>query len=275
MKKKITIILFAMLAALPISVNAQNAKDDICVCVNNKAESLAEFNKEDFFHKLFSGQKIELNSSVANIIDSWIEEHCGNCGVESPEKPETPDNSENPETPNTPDTPVTPSVPEQPNLSTSPDIPTTPNSPEVPETPETPDNNTSDTNISDIQNSQYVARVIELVNAERQKRGLSALKTDSVLCKAAQTRAYETTDSFSHTRPSGQSCFTVLDEYNYKYSYAGENIAMGQNSPEEVVQAWMNSQGHRENILKGDFTKIGMGCISKGGTFYWTQLFAG
>lgn len=120
--------------------------------------------------------------------------------------------------------------------------------------------------------SSYAERVVALVNVERAKAGLSALKIDAAASKAAQVRAEEIRSSFSHTRPSGKSCFTALDEAGVSYHAAGENIAAGQQTPEEVVNAWMNSEGHRKNILSSKFTAIGVGYLEGN---YWTQLFIG
>jgi uncharacterized protein YkwD len=122
--------------------------------------------------------------------------------------------------------------------------------------------------------SSYASEVLKLVNQERAKAGLSALTTTSELTSAANKRAQETVQSFSHTRPNGSSFSTVLKEFNVTYRAAGENIAYGQKTPQEVVTAWMNSPGHRANIMKADFGKIGIG-VHKGsnGTIYWSQLF--
>ena len=95
----------------------------------------------------------------------------------------------------------------------------------------------------------FVEQVVALVNAERKKINLPALTLSNSLNTAAQTRAIEITQSFSHTRPNGSSFATVLSENNISYRSAGENIAWGQKTPEEVVNAWMNSAGHRANIL--------------------------
>ena len=91
--------------------------------------------------------------------------------------------------------------------------------------------------------------VASLVNAARQDAGLSELELDADLCAAALARAPEIAQSFSHTRPDGSSCFTILEEFGVSYRAAGENIAMGQRTPEEVMDGWMNSSGHRANIL--------------------------
>lgn len=136
-------------------------------------------------------------------------------------------------------------------------------------------NNSNNNSSSDTQfNSEYVAEVLRLINIERQKEGLSALTTSSSLTDAANKRAIEIKELFSHTRPDGSSCFSVLDEFNVNYRSAGENIAYGQKTPKAVVEAWMNSSGHRANIMSSKFGKVGIGCyVGSNGTLYWTQLF--
>ena len=124
-----------------------------------------------------------------------------------------------------------------------------------------------------VSNSSYAAQVVSLVNAERAKNGLPALTVSTKVQQAAQTRAGELKSSFSHTRPSGASCFTALREAGVSYTRAGENIAYGQNTPAAVVQAWLGSPGHRANILSRDFTTIGVGYTVVNGTAYWTQFF--
>ena len=122
--------------------------------------------------------------------------------------------------------------------------------------------------------SSYATQVLELVNKERAKEGLSALTTNTTLTSAANLRAKETVQSFSHTRPNGTSFFSVLQEFSISYRTAGENIAYGQRSPQEVVTGWMNSPGHRANIMNASFGKIGIGVHKESnGTIYWTQVF--
>jgi len=122
--------------------------------------------------------------------------------------------------------------------------------------------------------SDYEAEVVRLVNAERAKAGLSPVSVDSRVQCAARIRAAEQPTIFSHTRPNGTSCFTALDECGAAYRGAGENIAMGQRTPEAVMESFMNSSGHRANILSPSFTKIGVGCVSDGsGRLYWAQMF--
>ncbi|MEA4972190.1 MAG: CAP domain-containing protein [Candidatus Metalachnospira sp.] len=133
--------------------------------------------------------------------------------------------------------------------------------------------NDSSNSTAAVAESQYISEVIRLVNVERAKEGLSALTTNSTIQAAAQVRAQEIVTSFAHTRPNGSSCFTALDQGGVKYSGAGENIAYGQPTPAAVVDAWMNSPGHRANIMNASFTTIGVGCYKSGSTYYWSQFF--
>ena len=123
----------------------------------------------------------------------------------------------------------------------------------------------------------YINEVLRLVNIERAKEGLSPLELDSALSKAAKVRAEEQTELFGHTRPDGQSCFSVFEEYGISYRIAGENAAAGYSTPEDVVNAWMNSEGHRANILKPGFEKLGVGFAYGDDSYgaYWIQLFIG
>ncbi len=123
--------------------------------------------------------------------------------------------------------------------------------------------------------SETEMKVIELTNAERRKNGLSDLKADASLSNVARDKSkdMQTNNYFSHTSPTHGSPFDMMRDYGISYNTAGENIAMGQRSPEEVVQAWMDSEGHRKNILNGEFTHIGVGYVEEGN--YWTQMFIG
>ena len=122
--------------------------------------------------------------------------------------------------------------------------------------------------------SEYAQEVVRLVNIERERAGLAPLTMDATLSAAAQVRAQEIDVSFSHTRPDGTSCFTVLKEFGIGYRACGENIAKGSPSPARVVEGWMNSAGHRANILNENFTTIGVGVhADAAGTLHWAQLF--
>lgn len=92
---------------------------------------------------------------------------------------------------------------------------------------------------------------------------------------AAAARAKELSQRYSHTRPNGSECFTILWHLGIDYGYAGENIAMGQRTPEIVMNDWMNSSGHRANILNKNYDCIGVGYTMVDGHPYWVQLFTG
>lgn len=144
--------------------------------------------------------------------------------------------------------------------------------PEIPENGETDKPETPDSGESDYH--AYVLRVVELVNEERAKAGLNPLTLQKNITEAAQVRAVETVTSFSHTRPDGRHFATALKEAGVSYRGAGENIAWGQKTPEQVMDGWMNSEGHRANILNEKYTSIGVGYYQNGsGVNYWTQLF--
>jgi uncharacterized protein YkwD len=131
---------------------------------------------------------------------------------------------------------------------------------------------TNDTNKAT--NQSYAEKIVELVNKERAKAGLSAVKIDTKLATAATKRAHEIETSFAHTRPNGSNFNTVINENGVNYRGAGENIAYGQKTPEEVMNGWMNSEGHRANILNASFTTIGVGYYQNAaGVNHWVQLF--
>lgn len=117
----------------------------------------------------------------------------------------------------------------------------------------------------------YANGVINLVNKVRAKKGLCTLKLDSSLSKAAFDRAREIVKLFSHTRPDGTSFDTIINGYGS--SFVGENIASGQKDPTEVMTGWLNSLGHKANILKTDYKDIGVGVYLYEGIIYWVQIF--
>ncbi|MFD0589787.1 CAP domain-containing protein [Paenibacillus sp. GCM10027627] len=119
----------------------------------------------------------------------------------------------------------------------------------------------------------FQAQVVTLVNQERAKQGLPALQTDSLLGKVATEKArdMDVNNYFSHTSPTYGSPFDMMRSFGVKYNFAGENIASGQPTPARVMSDWMNSPGHRANILNKDFTKIGVGYVNG----EWVQMFIG
>ncbi|MGG0736476.1 CAP domain-containing protein [Niallia taxi] len=123
--------------------------------------------------------------------------------------------------------------------------------------------------------SAFEKQVVELTNAERAKNGLPALTLDTNLSKVARAKSEDMSKNnyFDHTSPTYGSPFAMMKQFGISYKAAGENIAKGQTTPEQVVKAWMNSEGHRANILSDKFTHIGVGYVANGN--YWTQQFIG
>jgi uncharacterized YkwD family protein len=118
--------------------------------------------------------------------------------------------------------------------------------------------------------------VLKLVNAERKKAGVQPLTLSEKLTSIANTKAKDMADKgyFSHQSPTYGSPFDMLKQFGVSYSYAGENIAAGQKTAEEVMNSWMNSSGHKANILNKNYTQIGVGFV-RGGEYgtEWVQLF--
>lgn len=136
--------------------------------------------------------------------------------------------------------------------------------------------------INTVTYSAYANEVLRLVNIERTNVGVAPLVLDEALCNAANMRAIEMdcTGVFGHKRPNDHSCFEVYDICNVEWQNAcGENIAAGQATPEEVMNSWLGSAGHKANILSPEYTKMGLGYsvgLSNGQyRGYWSQEFAG
>jgi len=178
-------------------------------------------------------------------------------------KPETPSASGQPAQPE-PETPPAPGQPAQPK----PETPPAPGQPVQPK-PETPPAGAS----SSVR--AYELEVVRLVNAERAKNGLAALTEVESLSDLARLKSRDMRDLgyFDHTSPTYGSPFQMMRSFGVSYRAAGENIAMGYATPQAVVNAWMNSPGHRANILNAKYAKIGVGYVAEGN--YWTQEFIG
>lgn len=123
--------------------------------------------------------------------------------------------------------------------------------------------------------SGYADEVTALVNRERAAEGLAPLYAVPVLCELADVRAEELSELFSHTRPDDTLCYSILDDNNIRYYAFAENIAYGYDTPAEVVDGWMHSEGHRANILDSYLEYLGVGVYYENGTYYWVQLFTG
>ncbi len=142
------------------------------------------------------------------------------------------------------------------------------------------DNNNSSNNDASLDGefANFQKEVLRLVNVERSKRGLNELTLNTELSRVATLKSQDMINKnyFSHTSPTYGSPFDMMKKFNISYKTAGENIAMGQKTPAQVVEAWMNSEGHRANILNANYTDLGVGVAkSSKGTIYWTQMFIG
>ncbi len=121
--------------------------------------------------------------------------------------------------------------------------------------------------------TDFETEVVRLVNQKRAEQGLKPLTQDWQLSRVARYKSQDMKDLgyFSHTSPTYGSPFQMMKSFGISYRSAGENIAKGYSTPEAVVNAWMNSPGHRANILNSTYTHIGVGYIASGN--YWTQMF--
>lgn len=134
------------------------------------------------------------------------------------------------------------------------------------------------TSVSNVDFESYKEEVLRLVNIERAKEGLVELTMDYNLSRVAQLKSEDMIKNnyFSHNSPVYGTPFDMMKSHGIRYRIAGENIAMGHSTPQEVVQGWMNSEGHRKNIMNPRFTHLGMGIQkSESGRIYWTQMFTG
>ncbi len=273
MKKKIISMAIAAMCTMSLSVNAFGAsKEGYCFKYYSPSFSANVLSNEEFSKSLeecikaLKEQGINCKIDISCKPDLNLKPAPPSQDIPSTEDNEKPDDNDCQTKPGSPD------KPEQDNENIMPDKPS--------------DNGGNENNRPPVQNdviisknqtaeeAAFAAEVVKLVNEERAAYGLSALSQDAGIQAAAQIRSYEQVELFSHTRPNGSSCFTVLSENGISYRGAGENIAYGQKTPAQVVEAWMNSSGHRANILSKNFTKIGVGCYkSNNGTIYWTQLF--
>lgn len=123
--------------------------------------------------------------------------------------------------------------------------------------------------------TEYEAEVVRLVNEIRQQNGLKPLTANWELSRVARYKSQDMLDNryFAHESPIYGTPFQMIKSFGLTYRTAGENIAMGYRTPQAVVNAWMNSSGHRANILNASYTQIGVGYVAQGN--YWTQMFIG
>ncbi len=169
--------------------------------------------------------------------------------------------------------PGQPGQPGQPNQPSQPGQPGQPNQPSQPNQRSQPNQPVNPPSQGGTTNTTYAQQVINMVNEERAKAGLSPVQQADSITQAANVRAREIVTNFSHTRPDGSSFSTALRQAGVSYMGSGENIAYGQRTPQEVMDGWMNSAGHRANILNPNYKNIGIGFYETNGVKYWVQLF--
>lgn len=119
-------------------------------------------------------------------------------------------------------------------------------------------------------------QVIDLVNKQRAAHGLSKLTANWEVCRVARYKSQDMINKnyFAHQSPTYGSPFTMMQSFGIRFSAGGENIAYGQRTPQEVMNSWMNSAGHRANILSATYNQMGCGVAkTSSGTYYWTQMF--
>lgn len=129
-------------------------------------------------------------------------------------------------------------------------------------------NNMREININGVYNYDMANEILDIMNNYRNKHGLKSLKSDKTLTKIANTRAREISVYYSHTRPDGSDCFTLSNKFH------GENIAEGCKTARDVMDSWINSEGHRENILKKDYKSVGISVFIVNGYKFYAQDFS-
>ncbi|MFZ4454462.1 CAP domain-containing protein [Salibacterium aidingense] len=272
--KKI-IIASAVLLAFPAAAQAQDCytveKGDTSEISNNLQVSLEEIFQQD-------GQSFTINPEDFELPQQQEEQENGKDNTEEQSGNEAEENENSSGDNNASEEPSAKQPAEQAEPEPSTEEPaeeTTEETDAQPSEEANAEEETSD-DAETQSESEFEQRVIELTNQEREQAGLEPLKPYSELSDVARDKSEDMRDAgyFSHNSPNYGSPFDMMDTYNIEYQGAGENIAAGQRSPEQVVEGWMNSEGHRENILNGDFTHIGVG-HAEGGSYgnYWTQMF--
>ncbi|NLY70989.1 MAG: serine protease [Clostridiales bacterium] len=251
-------------------------KDDASICLKNKVSI------ERFISQFKDGNLGSLKSlkgkcdKLLNIVKKC--EKPRSCVVEKPKAPAAEKPAPTPVKPKAPaaekpaPTPEKPKAPAAEKPAPAPEKPAP--APEKPNTqaPQKPESPAKETTVP----GNYEAKVVDLVNKERAAQGLAPLKYNAELSKVARIKAEDMRDKnyFSHTSPTYGSPFDMMKSFGIKYRAAGENIAKGYRTPESVMDGWMNSPGHKANIMSPNFTEVGVGYVTDSkGTGYWVQMF--
>ena len=255
MNKKLTIMTASFLVAMPLTANADSCSDSV---VKTKYTDLT---KPTYLSDCTADcECTSFNLNIGNLknlckrYECYNKNNCenteGNCGTDTSDKNENGESDKKDE------------------------ITSKPETPDADDKTETPD--VSDKTDESI--SEYAMEVLELVNEERSKYSLPSLTYSNELESVAYAHSKDMSENnyFSHTDLSGKSPFDRLSESNISYRAAAENIAAGQKTPDEVMNSWMNSSGHRANILNSSVTEMAVG-IYEGSNYriYWTQMFIG
>lgn len=262
MRKSIITGICTLVMAVSLCAPASAAGYNDCQTQSAKESTCTGFNIEQLFscEDIF---KVICGGSLEDTINGWMSDwNWGGCAAT--QTPSTPEESDKEPSPSEQPAEKVPSEPDE----------TEDKKPTQPETPE--DNNKdNDADEQDDTFSAYATAVLKLINEERAAYGLKELTLSSSLCEVAQAKAQDmkSNNYFDHTSPTYGTPFQMMQSFGITYNSAGENIAMGYTSPEAVVNAWMQSAGHRANILSISYTQMGIGYVSSGN--YWCQMFIG
>ena len=215
----------------------------------------------------------QCNSALCNLFGlNCIQNTCpaSTCPT-IPAAPTTPTAPAAPTTPAGPTAPTAPTAPAKPTAPTTPAPPAKPVTPTAPTPPAKPTTPTAPTNTI----GSFEQQVVDLVNEARKQNGLNPLTLNTKLSDIARMKSQDMLDKgyFDHNSPTYGTPFQMMTNNGISYRAAGENIAMGYTTPQAVMTAWMNSSGHRANILNASYTQIGVGYVANGN--YWTQEFIG
>ena len=273
--KRIICVLLAVLAILIFTVPGG-------VGANAREESVAVQNagsEENCFSRLFSW----IEELWGRLFGNESRDAADGMGQATPETDRIPETTEAPKPTESPKATETPKVTEAPKPTESPKATEAPQTVETPQQAETPKETEAPRETELPENTAgssalpmaEAEAVLALVNRERSAAGLAPLTLDTDLCRVATVKAedMQKNNYFSHTSPTYGSPFDMMKRYGISYRSAGENIAMGYRTADSVMEGWMNSDGHRANILNPSFTKLGVGYCAEGN--YWVQMFIG
>ena len=277
MKKSIAALLIGSALLLPNnnSVEASSSNNEVKVKIAQYVQYSGWEGKQFHFNNL-QPVKFDFNGYTLNLENLQFKDM--EAAKPAPSAPVAQPKAPTPEAKPTPEKPIekpvekkvpTPTPAKAPTPAPAKESTPAPAPTPAPEVPvEKPVEATQDASVSAIEKA-----VLDLTNVERQKAGLQPLQTDSKLMNSARQKSTDmaTQNYFSHTSPTYGSPFDQMKANGISYRSAAENIAMGQRTAEEVVKGWMESPGHKQNILTPDFTHIGIGYDQNGN--YWTQQF--